>query len=223
MPEWPVQRRFPRYVIQLPILGRANLDPLGQAGAGWTRDLSEGGACLELAESLQLRTPMHLFLRTDRGRIELQAQVIWVAEPSRSEGGILHGVSFIQLAPEQVRALRDLIRAKGQMQRAGVRVPLEVVVTCTPLRSSRPPLQGLTADASRGGLLLLLPEVVAPGSTLQIGLQIPSGPLTVEGTVVWVEPPGGRAVGPPFRHGFRFTTLRWPTSLSLGLFLTEAK
>jgi len=57
---------------------------------------------------------------------------------------------------------------------------------------------------------------------MTVTLHTPKGPLTVEGAVVWVEPPGGRAVGPPFRHGFKFTTLRWSTSLSLGLFLAVA-
>jgi hypothetical protein len=220
--DWPVQRRFPRYVIQLPLQRRASVPAPGQAEVGWTRDLSEAGACVELAEGLRLQMPLDLLLRTDRRGIELQAQVVWVAESRRLEGGILHGVMFTHLLPEQLGALRDLIRAKGQVQRAGVRVPLEISVTCTPARPRRPALQGLAADASHGGLLLLLPEVVAPGSTMSVTLQIPNGPLTVEGSVVWGEPPGGRAVGPPFRHGFQFTTLGWSASLSLGLFLTEA-
>jgi hypothetical protein len=80
----------------------------------------------------------------------------------------------------------------------------------------------MTGDISRGGLLLLVPEVLPPGSALHIILHTPKGQLAAEGEVVWVEPPGDRAVEPPFRHGLRFTSLGWSTSLSLGLFLAEA-
>jgi hypothetical protein len=220
--DWSVHRRFPRYVIQLPVLHKTSHPAPGQAEVGWTHDLSEGGACVELAEGLWLRMPLRLLFRTDRSAIELQAQVVWVGGPGQLDGGILHGVAFTHLLPDGLRALRDLIRSKGQMRNAGVRVPLEASVTCTPTESRRPAFPGLTADISRGGLLLLLTEVVPPGAALNVTLQTPNGPLTVAGTVVWVEPPGGRAVGPPFRHGFRFTTLGWSTSLSLGRFLVEA-
>jgi hypothetical protein len=220
--DWSVQRLFPRYLIQLPLLHRTRAPVPSQAGAGWTRNLSEGGACVELAERLSPRTPLGLLLRTDRGGIELEVQVVWAGEPSRSGGSILHGVAFTHLLPDQLHALRDLIRFKGQVRNAGVRVPLEISVTCTLTGSGRPTFQGLTGDIGRGGLLLLLPEVVPAGSTMNVTLQTPNGPLTVEGAIVWVEPPAGRAVGPPFRHGFRFQTLRWSTSLSLGLFLAEA-
>ncbi len=222
MSDWSVERRFPRYVIQLPVLHKARVPAAGQAGVGWTRNLSEGGACVELAEGLCLWMPLRLLLRTDRGGIEVQAQVVWVGGPSGLGGGILHGVTFTHLLPDQLQALRDLIRSKGQVRNAGVRVPLELSATCTPTGPGSPTFQGLTGDISRGGLLLLLPEVVPSGSRMNVTLQTPNGPLMMEGVVVWGEPPGGRAVGPPFRHGFRFTTLRWSTSLSLGLFLVEA-
>lgn len=222
MSDWSVQRRFSRYLIQLPLLLETRAVAPSKAGVGWTRNMSEGGACLELAERLWLRMPLGLFLRTDRGGIELPAQVAWLGEPSRLGGGILHGVTFTHLLPDQLRALRDLIRSKGQVRNAGVRLPLEIPVTCTPTGTRRAAFQGLTGDISRGGLLLLLPEVIPPGSMMNVTLLTPNGPLTAEGAVVWREPLGGQAAGPPFRHGFRFTTLRWSTSLSLGLFLAEA-
>jgi len=220
--DWSVQRRVPRYLIQLPLLHKTKAPAPDRTGVGWTRNLSEGGACVELAEHIRPRMPLRLLLRTDRGGIELEAQVVWAGEPGRLGGGILHGVAFTHLLPDQLRALRDLIRSKGQVRNAGVRVPLEISVTCTPTGRKGSTFRGLTGDISRGGLLLLLPEVVSPDSTLNVTLHTPNGPLTVEGAVVWVEPPGGRAVGPPFRHGFRFTSLRWSASLSLGLFLAEA-
>jgi hypothetical protein len=222
VPEWSVQRRFARYLIQLPLLHRTKAPTPDGTGVGWTRNLSGGGACVELAQRIRLRMPLGLVLRTDRGRIELEAQAVWAGEPGRWGGGILHGMAFTHLLPDQLRALRDLIGSKGQVRNAGVRVPLEISVTCTPTGRRGSSFRGLTGDISHGGLLLLLPEVVSPGSTLNVTLHTPNGPLTVEGAVAWVEAPGGRAAGPPFRHGFRFTSLRWSASLSLGLFLAEA-
>ncbi len=216
------RRQSPRYLIQLPLLHKAKAPSDSRAGVGWTHNLSETGACVELAERLGPRMPLRLLLRTDRGGIQLEAQVVWGGEPGRLSGGVLHGVKFTNLAPDQVKAIRDLIKSKGQVRNAGVRVPLEVKISCTPTDPKGQPMEGLTGDISRGGLLLLLPEIIAAGSKMSVSLDTPSGPLAVEGTVVWVEPPGGRAAGPPFRHGFQFTTLRWSTSLSLGLFLAEA-
>lgn len=222
MLDWSVQRQFPRYLIQLPLFHKAKAPASIRAGVGWTRNLSEGGACVELAECLRPRMVLHLLLRTDRGSIEVEAQVVWAGEPGLSGGGVLHGVTFTGAAPDQRQALRDLIRSKGQVRHAGVRLPLELSVTCQCRDQKGSSLEGLTGDIGRGGLLLLLPEVLPAGSVLDITLHAPTGPLTVEGAVVWVEPPGGRTLGPPFRHGLRFSALGWSASLSLGLFLAEA-
>lgn len=51
MSDWAALRRFPRYPIQLPVLYKLK-GPALQTGVGWTRNLSEGGAWLELAERL---------------------------------------------------------------------------------------------------------------------------------------------------------------------------
>jgi len=217
-----VHRLFPRYSIQLPLLHKTIAPACIRAGVGWTRNLSQGGACVELAERLQPGVLLHVLLRTDRGAIELEAEVAWGSEAAAEGGGILHGLTFARIAPDQLRALQTLIVSKGQVQLAGVRLPLEIAVACQPKGKSGQALRGLTGDISRAGLLLLLPEVLPPGSAVDIILHTPKGPLAAEGVVAWVEPPAGRAVGPPFRHGLRFTYLGWSTSLSLGLFLTEA-
>jgi len=46
MPTWSMPSKFPRYPIQLPLLHRVIGPPATGAGMGWTRNLSEGGACL---------------------------------------------------------------------------------------------------------------------------------------------------------------------------------
>ncbi len=222
MSDGQAHRLFPRYSIQLPLLHKTIAPACVRAGVGWTRNLSEGGVCVELAERLQPRVLLQVILRTDRGAIELEAEVAWASQASAEGGGILHGLTFSRIAPDQLQALQTLIASKGQVQLAGVRLPLEIPVTCRPKGNAGQALRGLSGDISRAGLLLLLPEVLPPGSALDIILHTPKGPLATEGVIVWVEPPAGRAVGPPYRHGIRFTYLGWSTSLSLGLFLTEA-
>jgi len=81
---------------------------------------------------------------------------------------------------------------------------------------------GWTRDVSRGGLLLRLPQVLPPGTALELTLPTPTGPLPVAGTVVWVAPPEARTPDLPIRHGLRFTALDWATALSLGRVLAEA-
>jgi hypothetical protein len=220
MPASMGQRRFHRYPIHLPLLHKPRAPAPTRAGVGWTRNLSEGGACVELAERLQPQLPFRVRLRTDRGAIEVEAQVVWAGEPGRAGGGVLHGVIFTQVSPEQHQALRDLVYRKGDRGHAGVRLPFEVSVTCQ--RKGQPglPLQGWTGDISPGGLLLRLPQGLSPGTLLELTLYTPNGPLTVGGTVVWAEPSQRRTPEEPIRHGLRFTSLGWSASLSLGLLLT---
>jgi hypothetical protein len=119
---------------------------------GWTRNLSQGGACVELAERLQPGVLLHVLLRTDRGAIELEAEVAWASEAAAEGGGILHGLTFARIAPDQLQALQTLIVSKGQVQLAGVRLPLEISVTCQPKGKQGRALGGTTGDISRAGL-----------------------------------------------------------------------
>ncbi|MGH7387465.1 MAG: PilZ domain-containing protein, partial [Candidatus Methylomirabilales bacterium] len=62
-------------------------------------------------------------------------------------------------------------------------------------------LTGKTGNVSRGGLLLLLPETLAPGIHLQLGLGLPDGPITARGRVMWRDP---KPIGAGrFHHGVR--------------------
>lgn len=216
------RRHFRRYPIQLPVLHRRKGPAPAQPGVGWTQNLSEGGACMELAEPLQSRLPLLVHLRTERGIIEAEAGVAWAEKPPLATGGILHGVAFTQLAPDPLQALGDLILTKGLVRPAGVRLPFEVPVTYQLRGEAGPPFHGWTHDISRGGLLLRLPKVLPLGTLLEVTLHTPTGPLTTEGAVTWVAPLEGRTPGGPIRHGVRFTALDWPTALSLGLLLTES-
>lgn len=145
------ERRFSRYVIQLPLLHKAKGPASSGVGVGWSRNLSEGGACVELAEPLPPQMPLQVRLQTDQGAIEVEGEVLWADTPTPSWGGILHGLAFTQLAPDQRQALRDLIRTKGWVQHGGVRLPLDIPVTCQPKGQPGPALEGRTQNLSRGG------------------------------------------------------------------------
>lgn len=222
MPDWLTQRRFPRYTIYLPFAQKAGVPAAGGTAVGWTRNLSEGGGCLELAECLKPQTPLRIRLQTDRGPLTIGGLVVWTGDPARAGGGVRHGVIFTQVPPDQRQALRTLVARRAQGTDAKVRLPFEVGVTCQRKgQQEEPPLQGQTGDVSREGLLLLLPEVLPEGTALELTLHTPTGPLTAAGEIVWVESPGGRLLGPPYRHGLQFRTVGWSTLLSLGLLLTE--
>ncbi len=214
-----VERRFPRYRISLPLLHRPKARKALNVGIGWSRDLSEGGACVELAERLRVQRPVRIQIQTDAGAIQAEARVVW--RKDTPEGGSLHGVAFTHVAPDQLKVLRDVIHRKGERGDAGIRLPLEVSVTCQPVGQEAAPIAGWTGDVGRGGLLLRLPTPLSPGTALDLTLHTPHGPLTAQGVVVWVASPERQPSEGPIPHGLRFTTLGWSTMLSLGLLLAD--
>lgn len=219
MPPGVIVHRAPRYPMRLPFLHKPQAPAPIRAGVGWTRDLSETGACVELAEVLQPRMPLCIRLQTDRGPIEVDAQVIWTGEFRPAKGGVLHGITFTRLAPTQLQALAELLLFKRDMREAGVRLLMDLPVTCLP-KGPAGPIQGWTGNLSCGGLLLRLPRSLSPRTPLEVILHMPSGPVKAEGVIVWVgssEGQGQRALVP---HGLRFTSLSWSSSLAVGLLLT---
>jgi PilZ domain len=214
-------RQCPRYPIQIPVLHKPKNPAPNSAGVGWTRNLSEGGACVELGQRLRPPMPLRVRLQTDRGPIELEAQVTWAEESDSPRGGILHGVAFTQTSPDQLSALQELLLSKALVRHPKVRLPFEVPVTCQPVGNDGLAVQGRTRDGSRGGLLLRLSRVVPPETVLEVTLHVPAGPLTIKGAVAWVAPPEGRDPGGPILHGIRFIHSTWSTAVALGLLLTE--
>jgi len=188
---------------------------------GWTHNMGEGGACVELSERLQPQGPIRVRLQTAKGAIELEAKLIWSREADSSGGSILHGMAFVQIAPEQVEPLRELLLSEGPVRHAGVRWPLELSITCQPQDQAGPPVRGRTGDISRGGLLLRLSEALPPGTRLEVTLHAPQEPLTVCGEIVWVEAAESRTPGELISHGLRFTSLGRSLSTALGSLLAE--
>ena len=198
--------RSPRYPITLRLEYTRKGLPAAPAGTGHSCSLSDGGACLELAESLTLATRLTLTLHTDCGDLTLEAEVIWVGKPGALGQGILHGVRFVQVPPDQKHALRKLIHRLGKVAQAGTRVPMRLPARCTPLRAAGAALHGWTDDLSREGLALRLPQRLAVGTAVEVTLATPRGPCTAEATVVWVEAADRPSAGDFTHHGLQFTT-----------------
>jgi hypothetical protein len=111
-------RNSRRYRIILPFQAWLQDRLIPQVTSGWTSNLGEAGACLELSSDLiegyLPGSQLFLTLQLDHAEdLPLEAQVVWVGQPS-SPGGTRHGVIFPQLNPDQRQRLRDLIRRLGQ-------------------------------------------------------------------------------------------------------------
>lgn len=117
MQEWSATRRFPRYELRFPVFYKLKSQPLAPHKLGRTRNLSEGGACLELPERLAPATLLAVILRTAQENIQAEAEVIWVRDSLPRPGGV-HGVSFTQLHPEHHQALRGLLPQEGDSRTA---------------------------------------------------------------------------------------------------------
>ena len=221
MPERLSRRRLPRFEVQVPFLYSAIAPAFPATGAGWTRSLSEGGATVELSERLRPPTAVRLRLKAEESLVEADAEVIW-SGGRVPEGGLAHGLSFTRIAPGHVKVLRKVFRPLSIMRHAGIRLPLEIPITCQPKNPGGPPLQGRTQNVNRGGLFLRLPRLVSPGTGLDVTLQTSKDPLTVEGAIVWVEPPEIWRPGESIGHGFRFRAAGWPALASLSLLLVQS-
>lgn len=215
MPEGWLHRRFTRFPLVLPLQHRVPGHPLARIEVGWTHDMSGGGACLELAEPLRSHLSLALQLHTPGGPIAAEARVLWTRAPLPAKGGILHGLAFTQLAPDQLEALRCLLLSLQPWRRTQMRLPVDLAVSCQPRRPPKPVHSGHASDLSRGGLSLHLPEALLPFTALEVTLPTPTGRLPLDGEIAWVQPPEGRRWGRPIRHGMRFAHLEWPTALAL--------
>jgi len=221
MPEPAERRRFPRFQIQVPFLYTAHVPIPAVWEAGWTRSLGESGATVELSDRLRPRTAVQLRLRAEQGVVEVEAGVIWSGERV-SEGGLVHGLSFTHIGRDDAQVLRKIFRPLPVMRRGGVRLPLDVPITCRPKNLAGTPLQGRTEDVTRGGLMLRLPRLVPPGTPLEVTLHAAKEPLTVDGVVVWVEPPEIWKPGESIGHGFQFTAPGWNSLAYLGLLAVKS-
>jgi len=215
-------RKLLRQAAQLPLVYRVPGGRGHHSEAGWTRDLSEGGIGLELPERLRQHTWLALRLGTALGVVWAEGQVVWVGLPTTPTGGTPHGICLGEIHPTQQDRLQELLQALARAPHAASRLPLGLAVTCQPQHPGGLSLPGRTINVGRGGLGLLLPAALAPGTAVQLTLRPARHPLRVEGVIAWVEPENRRVPPEPLiTHGLQFTGLDWALARTLGALLME--
>lgn len=208
-----------RYPIQLPLLYWRKSGARTRVGAGWTRELGEGGFTAELADRFEVQTLLRVRIQTDQGPIETEAKIVWIGASTPAGAENYYGLTFTYIAPDHLQALRDLILPLSMVSHAGMRLAMSLPVTCRPKTAGGPPLKGHTGEMSRGGMLLRLPRAIDPGTVLDLTLHSNNGPLALEGTVVWNQASEDHAPADTIDHGVRFTSSTWSVSLALGFLL----
>lgn len=113
MPEPMERRQSPRARIRIPLLYRRIAPAPVISGVGWTHNLNETGACLEIADRFEAPTALRLLFQTDQGSLDLHAVVEWVAVIKTEGGGKLHGVTFLEVTSDQQQAILELLRSQG--------------------------------------------------------------------------------------------------------------
>lgn len=219
MSQLSAQHRSSRYPIQLPLLYWRQSTVRTRAGAGWTRELGEGGITVELAEPVESEVPLRIRIQTDRGPIEAQAKVAWIGAPTGQEAEYCYGLTFTEIAPDHLQALQDLLLPLSMVPHAGMRLALDLSATCRPKHAGGLLLKGRVGEVSRGGLLLRLPQGVPRGTALEITLDSGKGPVSLEGEIAWVQTPSVAHGSWLIEHGVRFTSSTWSVSLALGFLM----
>jgi len=223
MPPLAPRRQYPRYPIQIPFVCTAKTTQRPRTIVGWTRNLAEGGACIELSEPMPPDTPVWIRMRSDQGTVEMAGKVVWSENGKPKGDRAIHGLRFTEGSPANRQALEILIMSRGVVRPSRVRLPFEVPLSCQNVKGPALPLPGWTWNVSRGGLMLRLPREVSPGTELRVILYTQPQPLTVDGVIAWVAPPESRTPGGPVRHGFRFTRTSWSASATLGRLLADPR
>jgi CheY-like chemotaxis protein len=107
------------------------------------------------------------------------------------------GAQFFLPKPFEVDSLVQVVELamrsalpQPAMRRHYPRFPAELPVLCVTRgdAGSSQEVKGHTENVGLGGLLLLLPERVGPGTILHLCLGSPHGPITADGTVMWLAP-----------------------------------
>jgi CheY-like chemotaxis protein len=129
-----------------------------------------------------------------------------------TERAFYAGAEFFLPKPFGTESLAHIVRLAADASdrnapvrlRAHPRYPAGISVRCqagTDLDAAQE-LTGETDNVSLGGLLLLLPEAVEPGTIVRLRLDLPEGAITADGAVVWYHTRAAPRERTP--HGVRF-------------------
>ncbi len=172
-------RRHPRFRLRMPVLCESPVVPRYHT-LGISRNVSWGGVQLEASQVLTPGTLTNLRLLTGDQIAHAEALVVWMVKQSPSLMGLrftrLTGVD--RLAWEQLMAFQA-----GPTPRTALRVPIVLEITCLVPPDTQ--LQGWAENLSDGGMMVVLPQAVAPRTRLSVavppGLNLPP----VDADVVW--------------------------------------
>lgn len=122
------------------------------------------------------------------------------------------GAEFCLAKPFDAESLIDVVnsavrRAEQQTPpRGDPRLPAELPVRCliTGDGQTGREVAGMAINASLRGLHLFLSEKLAPGTTLQLYLDLPKGPVTAEGEIMWQSDEVADQILPHGVHLLRF-------------------
>jgi hypothetical protein len=112
MPEPAEKRHSPRCSIKLPFLYRLKTPISVKAGAGWTHNINEEGACLEFPDRLEESSAFQILFQTDHGGLSLGVKVLWVAKIRERGEGLLHGVVFPELNDDKRQVLCEFLQSR---------------------------------------------------------------------------------------------------------------
>jgi hypothetical protein len=194
--------QLPRFYVVIPVRYTVATPPGTPVNTGWTRNLSESGACVELPERLAPGIRLTLDLQTEAGPIRMTGTIIWTDSSSQPGAGSLHGLQFSSTSDDRERLRAWLHSRPGSPARIVASLPVQ----CRRLDGVSPTVDGWTADLGEGGCALFLPEALSVGTLMDVVLTTPAGEMPSQGVVVWE---GGRraTLGHLIEHGFRFTKL----------------
>ena len=201
MPEHDPPRAFVRYLVQLPLYYQRGRSSRQGVGVGWTRNLSEGGACIELAEPFDVSAQIQLGLQTYLGGVKLQCQVVW-RDMAAASGRVLHGVQFLDLSAGCRLVLQQMLRVSSAQPHSLLRRAWEVPLVCTVQGSPGRSCDGRTGNIGQHGLLAHLPEDLPVGTSVDLRCEPPDdGPVILEGRVAWAEARDGSTRRATTQHG----------------------
>ena len=105
------RRRYPRFIVDLPIEYYRINSSIGQAGRGLS--ISEGGVLIYFPEEVEvsqyLRLKLFLSLGSELNTIEVLAEVVWMDIHLGKGGDYRCGVNFIDISPEDRRKLKNYL------------------------------------------------------------------------------------------------------------------